>query len=155
VTTDPLLEPPVDLLRAAGEGLTAPEIERGARTIAEEHGVDWDSIGGQYGPAERDQYRAEACAVMVEDRAALLAAGRLLPGPLETRTEWGVRTAADDYHVDTCDDAGGWARRDVRILRERGTEACLIRREVRTYQDGSTWTGSWVPVDPDTNQQPP
>lgn len=137
---------------------TREEIERGARTIAHEHGstvFDDDHVPYEYTEHERDQYRAEACAVMVEDRAALMAAGRLLPEPLETRTEWGIRLPDQpDYVTQNSPDPRRWAQHNVTVRRERGIAAVLIRREMRTYPDWSTWVGPWVAVDPDTKEGP-
>lgn len=126
---------------------TREEIERGARTIAHEHGstvFDDDHVPYEYTEHERDQYRAEACAVMVEDRAALMAAGRLLPVPLETRTEWGyLHPGRPLYPCDTEEHA------DVNQRIGGGSKQ---RREIQVFADGRELVGTWVPVDPDTKE---
>lgn len=99
-------------------------------------------LGGDWGEDQED-----AALAVVE---ALRAAGRLLPEGGQTRTEWGVRSPKEkDYLVDGFDpdEALFWARREVRILRDRDQEAALIRRSTHAWPDGTTFTGPWVAVD--------
>jgi len=94
-------------------------------------------------PAAVDPVDPDDCAsVAVESIRVLRAAGRLLPDGGETRTDWGVRSG-DDYAIDCSDsdEAHRWAVRDVLILRGRGRDAALIRREIHRWPDGSSWTG--------------
>jgi hypothetical protein len=122
----------------------APEIKDGT-------GPDWRIFGSsavpyEYTEHERDQYRAEAYAVIAQDRAALMAAGRLLPEPLETRTEWGYLHPGRPVMPMDCEEYA-----DVNVRIGGGVKQ---RREVQVFADGRELVGPWVAVDPDTPESP-
>lgn len=79
--------------------------------------------------------------------AALIDAGLLLPAGAKVSEEWTVRDPAGR------DDPGGEFRCGGRALVDglvaQWPGSRTIRREVRTWPDGSRWTGPWVPVDPE------
>lgn len=77
---------------------------------------------------------------------ALVAAGRLLPVPLETRTEWGyLHPGRPLYPCDT---------EEYADVNQRIGGGSKQRREVQVFADGRELVGTWVPVDPDTKEGP-
>lgn len=75
-------------------------------------------------------------------------AGRLLPEGGQTRGEWLVRWDEDlefEHLVGSREAATAF----VDGMRRGGCRAAVESREVREFDDGSSFTGPWVAVDPE------
>lgn len=138
---------------------TDPLIDKIAEAMYEDEHAS--TPGGWYKPwAEAHDSTVE----MYTDRAEMAlkvieAAGRLLPVPVETRTEYEVRWHAGDSdairshqrHLTSVREAHEFG--PDRIGQYGITRYTVWRREHRIFADHSSWTGLWVAVDPDTKER--
>lgn len=147
MTTDPLPTADADLVaRALADAFGHGDVE-GAMSVAFIASDGYTSVRGAS--------PQEAAETVVK---ALAAAGRLLPEPLETREEIEVRWHTDDDD----DDAICMKQRHIGSMREAREVGrsrigrygigrySVWRRTHWIFADQSSWTGSWVAVDPDT-----
>lgn len=126
-----------------GDPYTDDDVQRYALLIADEHGSDAfgpNPGSGEYAEAEREQYRAEVCAVL----DALAADGRLLPTGGETRVEWGVQR-----YREIGPESAGFGEGSEWLARQSAAAPgyVLLTREHRTWPDGTKLRGPWTPVE--------
>lgn len=119
---------------------TSDEVEHYAQFVAGHPDADVDA-----------RHRAAVRAVL----GGLVTDGRLLPEGGDTTEQWSVRSWCELKGEELRDplprsEAVSWARYLRNISATRGTYPIrveLVRREVRSWPGGATYTGEWETVD--------
>lgn len=133
---DGAIDPQMPLC-AAGNALLSYHVRR------DEFGPEGPD--GATADAIRQEAEVAATAAMHVERERLARLGRLLPEGGRERVEWGSRGASDPI-----------VHRTEMSAREVGVGSwghTLLRRMIRSWPDGSSYTGPWVEVEPETKEE--
>lgn len=149
MTTPPYSEATVELVTDATEQHYLSDGQTDAMgNSACSCGQWWDAAGDNPG---WDQHMAEVAL------GALAAAGRLLPEPVDTRTEWAVWWLGPNGGIRLSQEHLTSQTEAEQVAATRIGEYGIVRwelryREHRDFADGSCWSGPWSAVPPEPKE---